>query len=239
MAEVLGISKATVTQYDRVLAENGLRSKSGRGTGAAKINSRDAVNLLIALATSPLFGLSAKDAVRNCATYASLSNAKAPEGLHWSQILKSFGLPTLAGLPKNHSFGQALESLIDASGKGETFKPPQRVRKRYSLNTTFEVRFVGPGPFAEIVADGTKDFGLLARILYAPAAKQSRLRTLTEADLEKSLTCVRLVASVSARSKLLALWSLVRATFSEFPRCRIATKMNAWRHQDSSPNAWE
>ena len=199
MAEVLGISKATVTQYDRVLAENGLRSKRGRGTSAATVNSRDAVNLLIALATSPIFGLSAKDAVRNCVTYASLSNAKAPEGLHWSQNFESFGLPTLAGLPKNHSFGQALESLIDASGKGEIFKAPETGRKRYSLNTTFEVRFVGPGPFAEIVADGTKDFGLLARIFYAPAAKQSNRRRFNEADFRK-IPDLRQISSVGFRT---------------------------------------
>ena len=72
MADTLGISKATVTQYDRVLAEKGLRSRGGRGTSAARITSRDAANLLIALATSPILGLSAKDAVVNCEAYASL-----------------------------------------------------------------------------------------------------------------------------------------------------------------------
>ena len=50
MADILGIPKATVTQYDRVLAEKGLRSKGGRGTSAARVTSRDAANLLIALA---------------------------------------------------------------------------------------------------------------------------------------------------------------------------------------------
>ena len=44
-----------------------------------------------------------------------------------------FGLPTLADLPKGHSFGEALSALIDAAGRGEVFKLPGG--KRYSLNT--------------------------------------------------------------------------------------------------------
>ena len=35
MAEVLFIPVETVTNYDRVLSESGMRSKSGRGRGAA------------------------------------------------------------------------------------------------------------------------------------------------------------------------------------------------------------
>ena len=50
MATALGISVATVTQYDRQLAENGLRSKGGRGVSAAAVTARDAANLLIAIA---------------------------------------------------------------------------------------------------------------------------------------------------------------------------------------------
>src|SRR6516225_8593497 len=102
MADVLGMSKATVTQYDRMLAENGLRSKSGRGKSAAKVTARDAAYLLITLATSR----SATDAVRNCKAYASLRDdvfsGESPENF------AMFGLPTLARLPENHSFGDAL-----------------------------------------------------------------------------------------------------------------------------------
>ena len=60
MAEALGIPAETVTNYDRVLSENGMRSKSGRGRGAAKVTASDAANLLIAILGSPVAGASVK-----------------------------------------------------------------------------------------------------------------------------------------------------------------------------------
>ena len=54
MAEVLGLPIATVTQYDRQLAENSLRSRGGRSRGPAqKVTPRDAANLLISIMASP------------------------------------------------------------------------------------------------------------------------------------------------------------------------------------------
>lgn len=182
MADVLGISKATVVQYDRVLAENGLRSSGGRGPSAARVTSRDAANLLMALAASPLFGMSAKDAVSNCEAFASLS--VQPVSKAWSKNFSTFGLPTLARLPEKHSFGEALAALIDAAGDGERFKLPERKGKQYALSTFFEVQFIGPGPSAQIMADGTKEFGLLARLLYVQARKHSP-RLVTKAGLLK------------------------------------------------------
>jgi hypothetical protein len=161
MADTLGISKPTVIQYDRLLAENGLRSRSGRGTSAAKVTSRDAAHLLIALAASPIFGPSVRNAARNCQVYASLRNVK---GVNWSKNFVSFGLPTLDDLPFRHSFGEALSALIDATGRGEVFKLP--TGERCSLSTLFEIRFLGPTPGAQILVDGTKDFGLLAKLMY-------------------------------------------------------------------------
>jgi hypothetical protein len=198
MADVLGISKATVTQYDRVLAENGLRSKGGRGTSAAKVTPRDAANLLIALAVSPIFGLSAKDAVRNCGTYSALRNGGIGKDADWSKNFAKFGLPTLAELPEKHSFGDALSALIDAAGKKDVFQPPASAQKRYALNTFFEIRFIGPGPFAEILADGTKDFGLMARLVYSDPrrSKRPRSRPPTKADWQK-ISDLRQTSSVS------------------------------------------
>jgi hypothetical protein len=200
MADVLGISSATVTQYDRVLAENGLRSKSGRGTSAAKVTSRDAANLLIALAASPIFGLSAKDAVGNCEAYASLRNSGIAKDLKWSQNFASFGLPTLANLPERRCFGEALSALIDAAGRGEIFSQPDG-GKRYSLTTFFEIRFIGPSPSAEILADGTKEFGLMARLIYVDTrqAKRSRPRLLTKAELRK-IPDLRQISSIGFRT---------------------------------------
>lgn len=204
MADVLGISKATVIQYDRVLAENGLRSKSGRGPSAAKVTSRDAANLLIALAASPLFGMSAKDAVRNCAAYGSLRKGE----IAWSETFAKFGLPTLANLPQKHTFVDALSGLIDAAGRGEIFKQPEG-GKRYSLSTFFEVRFIGPGPSAEILADGSKEFGLMARLIYVDARQAKRSRPATLADLRKTPD-LRQISSISFKT-IRALGVLVSA----------------------------
>jgi len=176
MADTLGISKATVTQYDRVLAENGLRSRGGRGTSAARITSRDGANLLIALAVSPILSSSAKDAAANCEAYASLPVLGGD--LSTRKNFAKFGLPTLADLPKGHSFGDALSALIDAAAKGEVFKLPGG--KQHWLTRLFEVRFSGPYPRrAEILVDGTKDLGLSAKLTY--------LKIITKTESQRKL----------------------------------------------------
>jgi hypothetical protein len=112
--------------------------------------------------------------VANCEAYASLRSLKLLKG---AEDFAKFGLPTLADLPKGHSFGEALSALIDAAARGEVFKVPGG--KPNSLNTFFEVRFIGPSPRAEILVDGTKDFGLSAKLSY--------LKILTKAGSQKKL----------------------------------------------------
>jgi hypothetical protein len=138
MADVLGISKATAVQYDRVLAENGLRSKHGRGTSAAKVTARDAANLLTAIGASSLFGLSAKDAVEICKKYSALVSLKSGEA---SSEVSKLGLEALARLPDGHSFGKALVALIECAGQ------PQ-----FSAldDSSVWVQFFGPIPSARM-----------------------------------------------------------------------------------------
>ena len=114
MANVLGIAKATVVQYDRVLAENGLRSMRGRGTSAAKMTSRDAANLLTAIGGSYPLGLSAKNAVEICKKFSALISVGPAEAK--SEVAK-FGLEILATLPDGHSFEKALSALIESAGE--------------------------------------------------------------------------------------------------------------------------
>jgi hypothetical protein len=151
MAFSLGISVATVTQYDRQLAESGLRSKGGRGTSAAKVTARDAANLLIAVAASPVAGPTVKEAVRTCEAYGSL---KVLRRASWTDRFPKFGLPTLASLPAGHSLREALSVLIDAAGKGEIFQIPDR-EGPLTADFCFGVTFQGPEPWAEILADGS------------------------------------------------------------------------------------
>jgi hypothetical protein len=164
MAGVLGISQATITQYDRVLSENHLRSKSGRGNSAAHVTSRDAANLLIAVAASPLFGSSAKDSGRNCKVYGSMPVVAPRCKRNFSQL----GLPILDRLPKEHSFGDALSALIDFVGEQDGVGSHLR---QHLSNTLIEIQLVGPDPSAQIVAEssGSNPF---AKLFYAGAMKR-------------------------------------------------------------------
>jgi hypothetical protein len=146
MADALGISKATVFQYDRVLSEHGLRSKRGRGTSAAKVTPLDVANLLTAIGASSPLGLSAKDAVEICKKYSALRSV-GPAGAK-SEVSK-IGLERLASLPDGHSFQQALAALIECAGQRE-----------FSAldDAAIYVQFVGPIPRAQIVV-GVWPFG--------------------------------------------------------------------------------
>jgi len=165
MADTLGLPVATVIQYDRQLAEGGLRSKGGRGTSAAQVTARDAANLLIAIAASPLAGPSIKEAVHTCAAYGSL---KVLPRASWSDRFPNLGLPSMAELAEGHSLRDALCVLIDAAGHGEAISIPgaRDMPADFCLSITFE----GPRPWAEILADGSVGKGTpskMARLVYA------------------------------------------------------------------------
>jgi hypothetical protein len=175
MAASLGIPVATVIQYDRQLAESGLRTKGGRGLSAAAVTPRDAANLLIAIAASPLAGPTVKEAVRTCEAYGSL---KELERVSLIERFPKFGLPTLASLPAGHSLREALSVLIDAAGKGETFQIPDR-EGPLTADFCFVVRFEGPQPWAEILADGSLGEGKpsqMARLVYTSGRMAKGLR---------------------------------------------------------------
>jgi hypothetical protein len=156
MADALGVSRATVFQYDRVLSEHGLRSKHGRGTSAAKVTSRDVANLLTAIGAASPLGLSAKDAAEICEAFSSLTSVGPTEAK--SEVAK-LGLDSLANLPDRHSFADALSALIECGGKSQFS----------SLDDgSVYAQFMGPSPSAQIVV-GSKLFGI-----YVHAPKRGR-----------------------------------------------------------------
>ena len=116
MSEVLGISTGTVGQYDRQLAEAGLRSVSGRGSSAAKVTPADAANLLIAILGG---GSSIRAASQVCQTYGALvvePDNSNPRGF------QQVGLSRLANMPDKHTFRDALAAAIEDAGQvGEAF----------------------------------------------------------------------------------------------------------------------
>src|SRR5262245_32027450 len=111
-AAALGLSEATVRQYDRVLAESGLRSKSGRGSSAAKVTAEDTANLLIAIAASPLSGAPLRDAATRCKIYGSLPSTRVRGSM---RSFGSCGLRSLSRLKAKHTFSDALQTLLSGA----------------------------------------------------------------------------------------------------------------------------
>jgi len=115
LADALRVPEATVAVHDRNLRSAGLRSKSGRGRGAAKVTARDAAHLLVAVLGSEQVKDSA-DAVRRYAkTKAERSGSDA-------NAIDAMGITELAALPAEHSFIDAVEALIIAAMSGSLAK---------------------------------------------------------------------------------------------------------------------
>ena len=159
IATSLNLPLPTVVVYDRLLAENGLRSKGGRGTSAAKVTAKDAANLLLAILGSPVAGASIKPAIEVCKAYGRLPVKLGGD----SQTLKMFrklGFPTLAKLPPSHTLRDGIAAVIDGACVGEGLiipvepeegEPLSGPDNDWFLNITLE----GPTPWAQIIADAS------------------------------------------------------------------------------------
>jgi hypothetical protein len=195
IAEAMGVPAATVAQYDRVLAENGLRSKGGRGLSAAQMTAGDAANLLIAIMGSPMSGAAIKEAARTCQVYASLQNL---ERAAMRENFVAYGLRSLARLPKKHTLYQALVSLIEGARLEQFMDEPES-----RADHLFMIRLDGPRPWAEIFADAGAggDPDKWARLVYTPAfeKKKGSFRSSLLDDLQQtrrvSYRTIRLIAS--------------------------------------------
>jgi len=151
MAKALGVPAATVAQYDRALAENGLRSKGGRGLSAARVTAEDAANLLIAIMGSPISGAAIKDAARTCNVYGTLLNL---ERAAMRPNLQDYGLTSLAGLPVKHSLRAALSALIQQAITGTGIPPDDPFGESYTgADHLLTIRLDTPRPWAEIFVD--------------------------------------------------------------------------------------
>jgi hypothetical protein len=148
IAEALGVPVETVTNYDRVLSENGMRSKSGRGRGAARVTPTDAANLLIAILGSPIAGASVKESANTCRTYGSLPVLGHVCGT-LSFASARVGLRMLDELPKKHTLRDGISALIQSAASGEHYRVPA---KHFDIGCT--TTLVGPQPWAEIYAAG-------------------------------------------------------------------------------------
>jgi hypothetical protein len=161
IAEALKIPEPTVVQYDRLLAENGLRSKGGRGLSAAKVTPGDAANLLIAILGSPVAGASIKPAIETCKVYGGLPVRLGAEGER-IKVFKKIGFPTLSKLPKSHTLRDGVVALIEAAGAGESLwiepEPGDGTNPDEPYVGSDRLVYLtleGPSAWAEIIADAS------------------------------------------------------------------------------------
>jgi hypothetical protein len=109
VSELLGISEASVVQHDRNLVVAGLRSKSGRGSSAARMTARDAAHLLVAVLGSH----HVKDSVQSVRGYRETRLSE-----YMSTGYQKSSVTALTSLPPDHSFVDAVEALVAAAADG-------------------------------------------------------------------------------------------------------------------------
>ncbi len=169
IAETLSIPEPSVVQYDRLLAENGLRSKGGRGTSAAKVTAGDAANLLLAIMGSPVVGASIKPAIEVCRTYGSLP-LKVGGNTENLNAFSTLGFPTLSKLPTSHTLRDGVAALIEAAIVGESlimdFEDGEEPMSGPEMDWHVSLRIDGPTPWADLTVDSSLGDGTLEGTQY-------------------------------------------------------------------------
>jgi len=171
IADILGISEATVIVHDRNLATapTPLRSVAGRGRAAAKVTANDAANLLVAVAASE----SVKDSVKTVLTYRDLVGESAVAS----------GIRRFDHLPTPHTLGEGLSALIGAAADNE-----MTMRRTLDLKITF----FGPRPKSKIEwqIDGAASWNIYeqpsrwpAKTKLVPVGDLERMTTITESTI--------------------------------------------------------
>ena len=108
IAKIFDVSEATVTVHDRNLSLAGLRTMAGRGRAAARVTSRDAANLMVAVAASR----NVKDSVYTVEQFGGFHSKE-----NWDCYL--LNPPEMTGLGKNHTLVDAMAALIESAMSGK------------------------------------------------------------------------------------------------------------------------
>jgi hypothetical protein len=184
IASVLGVPEPTITQYDRHLAEAGLRQIRGRGTSAAEVSAEDAANLLMAILGSPVVGASIRTAADTSKVYGSLGVLK-----NFSNVARfaEHGLTTLSKLPRRHSFKDALAALIDGASRGEAPYIIDRKDVIIEIDMLFGVKVQTPHTWAEISFDNlsNNESRRHLRLVYNPVKGYGTDRITKSSDLHQ------------------------------------------------------
>lgn len=158
LADVLGVPEPTLTQHDRNLAVNGLRSMGGRGRSAAKVTARDAARLLVAIMGSN----HVKDTVETVLRYES-AQARKSAGTEGENSFCKFSVPELASLPDPHGFVDGLEALIASFISGTIFDDAQ---PGWFIQNTIEVLVAAPTTEGRIRVSSRSKGGKGAQVHY-------------------------------------------------------------------------
>jgi hypothetical protein len=122
LTEVLRLPRTTPLVHDRHLVVAGLRSKHGRGRGAAKVTPGDAARLLVAIIGSATL----EDSVRTVERYAATRVAASESG---GSPYARLGIAELEALPKDHSLIDAVEAVIASASTGSLARMMDEWRK--------------------------------------------------------------------------------------------------------------
>ncbi|MFH3481643.1 hypothetical protein [Xanthobacter variabilis] len=168
VAEVLGIPEATATTYYRSLREGGLVTKGGRGPSAARMTSRDAAHLLIAVGGARFEKDSAEKIVRDFARVEAFDSARrmavaSEDNERWNNadwiegdgtwIFEGFVIPEMQSLPYRHHFVDALVAVIEAAMAGTLKNATRSILPLADCSHGIEICFYGPEPHASISID--------------------------------------------------------------------------------------
>src|SRR5437868_2502647 len=151
VSDLLGISEPTIVQHDRNLVVAGLRSKSGRGASAARMTPRDAAHLLIAVLGSD----QVKNSAQTVRRYGETQLYKAmSQGYQQSTVAK------LINLPPDHSFVDAVESLIAAATDGSLqdaiYQDIEEIEgAKLGFSPIVEIIIQSPHPIADLSIRGS------------------------------------------------------------------------------------
>lgn len=155
VSDLLGISESTIVQHDRNLVVAGLRSKSGRGTSAARMTPRDAAHLLVAVLGSH----HVKDSAQTVRRYSETRLHKTQ-----SEGYADSSVAALMNLQPGHSFVDALEALISAAAEGSLQTAiyealPESEGKKIGFPPTIEITVRTPQLIGDLSISGIRIFG--------------------------------------------------------------------------------
>jgi hypothetical protein len=172
MADALSLPKTTPLVHDRHLVVAGLRSKHGRGRGAAKVTPGDAARLLVAILGSATL----EDSVETVERYAATRVAASENGggLPYARL----GIAELERLSKDHSLVDAVEAVIASAAAGSLAEMMDRWREGTRATRAMVAPLIGVSVLVVGTLGGLRiaglDGGRTAAVCYALPSATSR-----------------------------------------------------------------